>query len=140
MEEGVQCDPEPRIATLVSGIVSDGQRLIEQQLTLLRREIEGEIRRMRNAVISLAIGAGTSAVGALLLVAMVVHLLNAYSDLPLWGCYGLVGGVLLGGGALLLYLGGRGAADAHPLAPPQTTQALKENVEWFKHQTTSEPA
>jgi hypothetical protein len=139
MATDVNCDPEPGIATLVSGIVRDGQKLIEQQFTLLRREIEGAIRHMRNAVISLAIGAGISAVGGLLLVAMVVHLLHAYTEMPLWGCYGLVGGVLVGSGAMLLYLGGRRAADAHLLSPPQTTEALKENVEWFKRATTSEP-
>jgi hypothetical protein len=138
MDHGIQCDPEPGIGSLVSGIVSDGQKLIEQQFNLLRREIEGEIRRMRNAAISLAIGAGISAVGGLLLVITLVHVLNAYTELPLWGCYGLVGGVLLSVGALLLYVGGKGAADAHLLTPPQTTEALKENVEWFKHPTTSE--
>jgi Putative Actinobacterial Holin-X, holin superfamily III len=138
MATDMKCDPEPGITALVSGIVSDGQRLIEQQLTLFRREIGGEIRHMRNAVISLAIGAGITAVGGMLLVAMVVHLLHAYTEMPLWGCYGLVGGVLVGGGALLLYLGGKGAADAHLLAPPQTAEALKENVEWFKHPTSSE--
>jgi uncharacterized membrane protein required for colicin V production len=138
MDDGVKYAPEPGIATLVSGIVSDGQRLIEQQLTLLRREIESALRQARNAVISMAIGAGITAVGGLLLLAMVVHLLHAYTNLPLWACYGLVGGVLVAAGALLLVLGGKEAADVHILAPPQTTEALKENVEWLKHQTTSE--
>jgi hypothetical protein len=138
MDEGVKVAPEPGFATLVSGIVGDGQRLIEQQLVLFRREIESALRQARNAAISMAIGAGVAAVGGLLLVAMVVHLLHAYTDLPLWGCYGLVGGVLAAAGALLLIVGGKEAAEVHILAPPQSTEAFKENVQWLKHQTTSE--
>jgi hypothetical protein len=137
MADDLKGKPEPGIASLVSGIMGDGQRLMEQQFTLLRREIEGEIRRVRNAAISLAVGAGVTAVGGLLLIVMVVHLLNAYTDLPLWGCYGIVGGGLAGIGALLLYFGGSEAADVNLISPPQTTAALKENVEWLKHQATS---
>jgi uncharacterized membrane protein required for colicin V production len=139
MDDGVKLAPEPGIATLVSGIVGDGQRLIEQQLALFRREIESALRQARNAAISMALGAGVAALGGLLLVAMFVHLLHAYTDLPLWGCYGLVGGVLAATGALLLIIGGKGAADVHLLAPKQSTEAFKENVEWLKHQTTSAP-
>jgi hypothetical protein len=137
MAEVLHSPPEPGIASLVSGIVSDGQRLVEQQLELLRREIGYEIRRVRNAAISMAIGAGITALGGLLLIGMVVHLLNAYTDLPLWACYGIVGGALGAIGALLLYFGGMEVADSHLIAPPQTTAALKENVEWLKHTTNS---
>ena len=101
MDDGVRVAPEPGIATLVSGIVGDGQRLIEQQIALFRKEIESALRQARNAAISLAIGAGVAAVGGLLLVIMAVHLLNAYTVLPLWGCYGLVGGVLAAAGVVL---------------------------------------
>jgi hypothetical protein len=132
-------DSQLGIAALVGGIVQDGQKLIEQQFALLRREIAGELRRMRNAAISLAIGAGACAVGGILLLVMVVHLLHTYTDLPLWGCYGVVGGALAGTGALLVLLGSRKAADVHLVPPPQTAQALKENVEWLKHPTDSRP-
>jgi hypothetical protein len=138
MDPAVKSGLEPGIATLVGGIVNDGQRLIEQQFILLRREVEDELRRLRNAVISMAMGAGTCALGGLVLVGMFVHLLNAFTDLPLWGCYGVVGGGLIALGAMLLLIGGKGAASAHVLAPPQTTESLKENVAWLKHQTNSE--
>jgi hypothetical protein len=138
MDSAVKSDLEPGIASLVGGIVNDGQRLIEQQFILLRREIEGEIRRLRNAVISMAMGAGTCALGGLVLVGMFIHLLNAYADLPLWGCYGVVGGGLIALGTVLLLIGGKGAASAHLLAPPQTTESFRENVAWLKNQTNSE--
>ena len=139
MVNEVKSEPQPGIAALVGGIVHDGQKLIEQQFALLRREIAAELRRMRNAAISLAIGAGACAVGGILLLVMVVHLLHAYTDLPLWGCYGVVGGALAGTGALLLLLGSRKAAGVHLVPPPQTAQALRENVEWLKHPTNSSP-
>jgi hypothetical protein len=139
MAIGVQHEGEPGIACLVGGIADDVQHLLTQQLTLLRREIEAEIHRAKSAAISLAVGAGVAALGGILLTLMMVYLLNTYTAIALWGCYGLVGGLLVGVGALLLYLGGREAADVHLLAPPQTIAALKENVTWLKHPTTSEP-
>jgi hypothetical protein len=139
MAIGVLHEEEPGIASLVGGIADDVQHLLTQQVTLLRREIGVEIRRAKSAAITLAIGAGLATVGGLLLLMMVVYFLNTYTAIPHWGCYGLVCGVPLGTGALLLYLGGREAADVHLLAPPQTIEALKENVTWLKHPTTSEP-
>jgi len=44
---------------------------------------------------------------------------------------------LVGVGALLLYFGTREAASVHLITPPQTTEALKENVEWLKKQAAS---
>jgi hypothetical protein len=34
---------------------------------------------------------------------MVVHLLDALTEIPLWGCYGIVGVVLLAIGGILFY-------------------------------------
>jgi hypothetical protein len=115
--------------------VDDAQKLVEQQVILFRRVIEGEIRRVKSAVISLAIGAGITAIGTLLLLLMTVHAVHASTELPLWGCYGLVGGVIVGIGALLLYLGRSEAAAICLIPPPQTTEALKENVQWLQKQT-----
>src|ERR1700730_10767366 len=103
MTSGVQGEGEPGIASLVGGIAGDLQHLLTQQVSLLRSEIGGELRKARSAAISLAAGAGIAAVGGILLLLMVVHLLNTYTAMALWGCYGLVGGVLVGTGALLLY-------------------------------------
>jgi hypothetical protein len=43
--------------------------------------------------------------------------------------------VLAAAGALLLIVGGKEAAEARILAPPQSTEAFKENVQWLEHQT-----
>jgi len=68
---------------------------------------------------------------------MVVHVLNKATRLPLWSCYGLVGGALGAAGAGLL-AAGRREAEGVRLVPAQTMEALKENVEWIKEQTTQE--
>ena len=56
--------------------------------------------------------------------------------LPLWGCYGLVGGAVGAFGAGLLVGGMRKAGDVHLAAPPQSLAALKENLAWIGDQAT----
>src|SRR5262249_42569759 len=92
---------DSNVASRIASIVRDIQTLVERQLLLLRREIEAEIRKGRNAVISMGAGAGITAVAVIVLVLMAVQILNTYTALPLWGCYGLVGGFLAVVGILL---------------------------------------
>lgn len=126
------------LATLVGGIVHDAQNLISQQFALLQREIQGEIRQAKNAALSLGAGAGIVALGVVFLLVAAAHALNYYANLPLWGCYGIVGGTVTLIGAALLAYGRREAHDVHLIKPPQTAEALKENIEWLKNPTTSE--
>lgn len=128
---------ESGIAVLVGGIISDLQKLIAQQFAMLRLEILGEIRQLKTAAISLAVGVVATVAGALLLPFMLVYLLKEYTPIPLWGCYGIVAGVVAGMGLLLLFLGGRKAAALH-IKPAQTTEALKENFRWLKNETFHE--
>lgn len=135
----VKGDAEPSMTSLVGAIFSDAEKLIEQQFALFRREVEGEIRRAKTAATSLALGAGIGAAGAFMLLFMFVYIILAHTTIPLWGCFGLVGGLLVGIGALFLYRGGKEASHVHLTAPPQTTETLKENVEWLTNQPTSKP-
>jgi hypothetical protein len=62
---------------------------------------------------------------------MLVHLVNTVTELPLWSCYGMVGGVCILSGGMLLYLG------KHPIThidmlPQQTVETMKENVKWIQ--------
>jgi hypothetical protein len=129
---------EPTLTALVSGIINDAQELIRQQFHLLRSEIRQELRQARNAAISMGLGVATAAVGALLLILMVVHVIAAYTPIPPWGSYGIVGGALVAIGGGFLYFGQREAADVELAPPPQTAEALKENLAWLKRQTTPE--
>jgi len=127
---------EPSLASLVGGIVNDAQTLIKQELALARREVTDELNKAKDAVISLAVGIGTAAVGGLLLVFMLVELLHwAWPErLPLWGSYGIVGAALIVLGGGLFFFGKRRAGNVH-LMPEQTLAMMKDNVAWIKNKT-----
>jgi hypothetical protein len=133
---------EQSATTLLGGIVRDGQQLLHQQLEMLRSEVKQELHQLRSGLVSVCIGVGVAAVGGMFLLVMLVHLLDAYTEIPLWGCYGIVGGALgLVGGAFLI--GGRkSVSDLQLSPPPATARALKENIEWIKnlkHRGAAEP-
>jgi hypothetical protein len=122
--------------SLVRGIVNDAQDLIKQQLALFQAEIKEDLRKTKEATVSMAAGIGLAAVGAILLCVTLVHLLHwAFPEtLPLWACYLIVGGTITALGGGLAYLGARRFASFNPL-PDQSVQALKENIQWIAKPT-----
>jgi hypothetical protein len=88
------------------------------------------------AAMSLGIGLGLAAIGGWLLILMLVHLVHVFTALPLWACYGIVGGLLAAGGIELLVLGTQKLAQLH-LVPQDTVETMKENVQWLKEQVRS---
>jgi hypothetical protein len=124
---------EPQLAAVAEGIINDIQKLVGEHIDLLREEVKGEVRQAATAAASLGTGAGLTALGGVLGTLMVVHLLHRTTRLPLWACYGLVGGTVGGLGAGLLYSGGREAAGLR-LLPRQTVRAVREDFDWVKEQ------
>jgi len=90
------------IASLVSGIIADLGDLATAELRIAKAEFEQDLARLRTTAVTFAVAAGFIALGALLLLEMLVQLVHLYSDLPLWGCYGVVGICSAGGGGVLL--------------------------------------
>jgi hypothetical protein len=131
MANDVHTGTEPSLTSLVTGIINDVQELLKQQLSLFRQEVKDDVNRTKEAVIALSTGVGILTLGGILLSLMVVYLLNwAFPEaLPLWACYGIVGGLLALGGGGLLYAGKRKLTSFNPL-PDQTVGALRENVKW----------
>jgi len=117
------------VGELVAGIVQDAQELIGQQLALFKQEVRQDLRRARDGAAFMAAAAGACLIGSLLLVLMLVHLLNwlAPDNLPLWSCYGIVGGVLALIGAVLAW---RGSQKFEHALPEKSAKALEENLEW----------
>jgi hypothetical protein len=66
---------------------------------------------------------------------MLAHLLKRATGMPLWCCYGTVAATAGVAGAALLKSGGAGLANVE-LVPPQTRQAVKENLSWIKDRLT----
>jgi hypothetical protein len=127
---------EPSVTELITGLVNDAKVLLQQELALAKQEIRAELRSMMVAGISLGIGAGIAAIGGLLLILMLVHLLHALTAFPLWACYGIVGGLFAIGGVVLLVIGKQKLAHLD-LVPQDTMETMKENVQWIKKQVTA---
>ena len=127
---------EPSLTQLMSELVSDAKELLRQEVALAKYEISQEVSKTKVALISLGTGIGIGAIGALLLILMLVHLLNAFAALPLWACYGIVGGVLAIIGVLMVYTGKNKIAHIG-MVPEQTVETMKENVRWIREKAIS---
>jgi hypothetical protein len=121
---------------LLGGILNDAKDLLVQQLMLARLEGQDELRQIKTAALLLSIGIAVSTVGGMLLSLMLVHMLVAYTDVPLWGCYGIVGSVVAVLGGVLLAAGTHKAEEIDVL--PQTVETMKENAQWLTEQMTSD--
>jgi hypothetical protein len=122
---------EPSISNLVGGIVDDAQKLIEHQFSLLKLDIRKDIEKARDTGIMLGAGIGLMSAAGILLLFMLVHLLEWLTrpNLEWWVCYALVGGTLaLIGGAV--FYRGRQKLETLNVVPEQSTQGLKENLQW----------
>jgi hypothetical protein len=121
---------------LVRDLIGDAKELMRQELALATHEIREEVRKTKLAVISLGAGIGIAAVGGLLLIVMLVHLLNALTELPLWACYGIIGGILAISGMVMIY-SGKNKISHTAIVPQQTVETMKENVRWIRQKSTS---
>jgi hypothetical protein len=137
MANDIGTGTEPSLTSLVTGIINDAQELLKQQLSLFRQEVKDDVRKTKEAAISLGAGIGILALGGIFICLMLVYLLNwAFpTALPLWLCYGIIGGLMLLGGGGLLYAGKRRLASFNPL-PDQSVEALRENVQWIMNPKT----
>src|SRR5258705_11996378 len=95
MENHSSPGSEASLASLIGGIVSDAKNLLLDEVTLAKLELQSELQKTKEAAMSFAVGAGIAVVGGFLLLFMLVYLLAALTTIPLWGCFGIVGIVLL---------------------------------------------
>jgi len=132
MPTDVQPGSNGSVTQLMNGIAADARKLIEQQVELLRVELKADLRKARTAEVLLIIGAAFAMIGGIFLCSMLVHLLSlAAPQLPLWACYGIVGGVVIAVGSVLVLVGIHQFKSIHPL-PDQTLKALAENAQWIR--------
>jgi hypothetical protein len=135
MSETTRHSARPTFTALLESLLADMKVLAIQEFRLATHEVREELGKAQSAVSSLALAIGLVAIGGLLLILMVVHLL-AEAGLPLWASYGLVGLALGGAGVGLLLRAKHQAAEIH-LLPIQTVHTMKENVSWIKEEVTS---
>jgi hypothetical protein len=125
---------EPDVGTLVEGVVADAEKLVRQQFDLLREEVSQEIQEAKAAAILFGAGTCLLALAGALSSQMLVHLLHRSTRFPLWGCYGIVGGLAAAAATGALNPAFRQVGDVGLL--PHTRQALRQNMTWLKEQTT----
>jgi Putative Actinobacterial Holin-X, holin superfamily III len=112
-------------------IAHDAERLVGLHAELLRSEIRQSAAQATPALTNIGVGAGLAIAGGLIGSLAVVHALHRFTRLPLWGCYGLVGGLLGAAGAGLVGSGVRQISGVH-FIPYETLATLKEDLEWVK--------
>jgi hypothetical protein len=121
------------VSDLLGAVARDAGALAGQHLDLLRAELRHDLAEAGLAAASIGAGAGLTAAAGMLGALMLVHKLHSATRLPLWGCYGLVGGALGALGAGLIGAGVQRAGGVD-LVPRQSLAALREDFEWVKHQ------
>ena len=131
-----QAPQQPSIATLVGELVADAQDLVRKEIDLAKQEVRVEVGKAKDSAISLGIGAAMAAIGGLLLILMLVHLLASFG-LRLWVSYLIVGLVfaIIGG---VLIMRARSKANEINLVPEASVQEVKKDVAWIKQQTNSD--
>jgi hypothetical protein len=108
----VQDPLQQTAASLLTGILGDLHRLVEQQFQLTRREIEEEVRQRMTAAAVLALGMAALFLGAIMACLALADLLHwaalpAGTDpawLPLWACQALVAASLFVLGGVLAHV------------------------------------
>ena len=112
---------------MISGVAADAKELLISELTLTKLEFQREFAKAKAAAVAVAIGVGFGFIGAISLVFMVVHLLEAFTLVPLWGCFGIVGSafVLLG---TLVATSGKIKSNDIKLLPRSTIEVKKDFV------------
>jgi Putative Actinobacterial Holin-X, holin superfamily III len=121
----------PSWSELLSGIVNDAAQLFAQEVQLVKLEIVEDIRATKTFVVLLALGGFIAAMGAFMILLMVAYLLNETTVLPLWGSFGVVGGIaLLVGLGFLLWANHKKSDVA--FVPQRATEAIKEDIGWIR--------
>jgi len=120
-----------RWTDLIGGMLLDVKSLLRQEVQLFKDEVKLEIATAGRAATQFLIGAALGLLGLLFLLLMLVHGLHEWTLLPLWACYGLVGGALAGTGLALL-VRAQSVAGRVQAAPRRTLYSMKENLQWIK--------
>jgi len=122
---------EPSISRLVGGIIDDTQRLLAQQTDLLKADIRKDLREAKETGLALGLAGVLLGLGGLLLLFMFVHLLHWLwpEQLPLWGSFAIVGGLLTAVGAGAFIHAKQKLDNLNPL-PENSVEAMKENLQW----------
>ena len=115
---------------LIAGIVSDATRLFAKEIELARLEIRADIRNTKSLLAGIATGAMIALLGVALLCVGAALALAAYTTLPQWACFAVVGGVMLVAGAWFVSVAGP-KSKKKDFIPQPAAEAVKEDIGWI---------
>ena len=130
MEYRPREETKPGIMELVSGILRDGTEIVAKEIMAARLEMRDELDKAKSSAVMIGTGVGALLIGGLLLVLMLVYLLQEFSGLDLWICYGIVGGLISLIGFIVLSVGKQRAAVTN-LVPKESIEKAKEDARWI---------
>jgi uncharacterized membrane protein YqjE len=130
-------NPHPiSIAALATGLVEDLKQLFNQEIRLAQHEMQLELRKVVSSLLQAAFALLLSLIAVIFFLVMMVHLLQTYTALPLWACYGLVGIVAASLAAVFMYSLWKLRSSLR-LWPFRTVHSIKEDAQWIKEQLLS---
>ncbi len=135
MSPDLEEPPAQTTASLVSGIVGDLQRLVEQQFQLARREVEVGLRLRAAAATVFGLGLVVFFLDAIVLCLALAHLLHWVMSppgtdpawFPLWACHAVVAAVLAVIGVIFACVGRAKFMSIVPV-PKSAAEILQENI------------
>lgn len=120
---------------LLTGLASDTSLLVKQEIELAKVEVSAKAKQAGKAVGMLAAAGVVALLALITLTILLIVILDAF--LELWLAVLLVLVLWTAVAAVLGLDGKKKLQEAAPPVPEQTTQTLKEDVQWAKHPTQS---
>jgi hypothetical protein len=128
----ISADDRP-LGQMFADLSREARTLIQQEIQLARTEMTEKASRMAKGAAFIVGGGLLAYAGLLAIVAAVVLGLVAFG-LPAWAG-ALIGGIVVAAVGYVLIRSGLATLRAHELAPRQTMETLKEDVQWLRSQT-----
>jgi uncharacterized membrane protein YqjE len=122
-------DDQESWSDLVAGIVTDAAQLFRKEIELAKIEIRNDLRKLKSLLTGIVIGAIFVVLGISILCVALALALFAYTTLPQWVCFGVVGAVMLVAG--LCFIAAVSRKKNFDLIPQRTVEAVKEDVGWI---------
>ncbi len=124
---------EPPLSDLVRRLGDDGARLVRQEISLAKLELQAKMAKLVRDLIGLSIAGTLAVLGGLALTATLILVLGRFVfGGDYWVGALIVGGVFLIVGGIWALAAARGIGKN--LQPEATLDSVRENVDWAKRE------
>lgn len=117
------------VTGLMSGILDDAQKLVRQQVEMLKAEVREDFKRSKRAAEFGSMGIVMLTVGFLGVVTSLAYFVHEQYQFSMWASWGITGGLFLLIGAGLAGFSYILLERFNPL-PDKTFTAFQENITW----------